>query len=291
MSVRIKAPNLLKAWESVFYGLLDDREGVIDKYNRNVVQSFNNMLMVRSCVFDVDLDDWGITQTKWTKFTGQYCDIPGLHAWIKNARNCKTYDSLYQFKSVRAHYEGGKAVHQWGSCLLALSFRRQPRPHVTFYTRAQSVGFSGVADYALLDFVAREIAKVLRVPQAKIGATIYCTNFVFKPVEAIQLLARRGGLEEYREREGRMPEAVRYYLRYFDQDPRGDGILPWRAANRFRNKWRQFEAGLRRPLPVNELTLRGWQALDREYAQGGNRRTLREAQTYVLTRQPKGHAG
>ena len=288
MSVRTYSANLLTGWESIFYGFMEDRDGVIDKYNRNVVQSFNNMIRVKSAVFDVDFDDWGITQTKWTKFTGQYCDIPALHAWVKNARNCKTYDSLYQFKSVRAHYEGGKAVHQWGSCLLALSFRRQPKPNLTFYTRAQSIGFSGVADYGLLHFVAKEIAKVLRVPQEKIGATIYCTNFVFKPVEGIQLLARRGKLEEYLQTEGRMVEAIKYYLRYFDST---DGTLAWRAANRFRHKWRQYEAGIRRPLIVDRLTLRGWPTLEQQWIDGHNRRTHRETQQFVLTRQPKGHAG
>ena len=287
MAVRTYSKNLLTAWESAFYGFMYDKPGVIDKYNRNVVQSFANMLRVQSCVFDVDFDDWGITQTKWTKFTGQYCDIPALHAWVKNAKNCKTYDSLYQFKSVRAHYEGGKAVHQWGSCLLALSFRRQPKPHITFYTRAQSIGFSGVADYGLLHFVAKEIAKVLRVPQERIGATVYCTNFVFKPVEGIQLLARRGKLEEYMAGEGRMVDALQYYMRYFEQE----GVLAWRAANRFRHKLHQYQQGLRRPLHVDNLTLKGWPTLETAWQAGHNRRSLREAQNYVLTRQPKGHAG
>jgi len=241
-----------------------------------------------------DLGHLGITKTKWTKFTNMYVDIPSLHAWVRNARRVKAYDSLYQFKSVRPHYEGKKAVHQWGSCILAMSFRRQPRPHLTLYSRSQSLGFSGVADYALLSFVSKEIAKTLGKPQEAITVNIVCANFVMKVVEVIHYLQYTGELADYSTRDGRMGDCIRYYMNYMSQVDEETGnereTLPWRAANRMRSKFRKALLEEYNPLPVDSLTLRGWQALDNEQESTGGR-DLRQTQQYVLTRQTKGFGG
>lgn len=258
-------PDIKSAWEGAFFGMLDDTPGFIDYYQRNIIHSFQNHLIARSGVMDFDLGSIGLTPTKWTKFTGQYVDVESLHAWVNNAMNVRTYDAEWPFKRVPPNHTGKKAVHQWGNCLLSYSFRRQPtgkKPTLTLFTRAQSLGFSGVADYALAAYVIRKLAERLGIPPENIQFQIYCPNFIIKMVEVIHTLHQRGLLEEYSQRDSRIAESIRYYLEYMDR-PEED--IRWRAARRMRKKFQNSQAGTYRSFPVQTLVLRGW---DHETRQG-----------------------
>ena len=275
-------PDIKAAWDSVYSGFLGDKPGVIDFYQRNIVHSFGNFLRADSAVFDFDLGDIDLTITKWSKFTGQYVDVESLHAWVNNAPNVKTYDALWTFKIVPPNFTGKKAVHQWGNCLMGFSFRRKPKPVLSLYTRAQSIGFSGVADYALSDFVARKLAERLGIPQENIGLEIHCANFILKMVEIISVLRRRElmgeekGLEYYLKQGNRISESIQYYIDYMDR-PADD--IPWRAARRWKQKLDRVNAGIHRSLPVENLTLKGWEAHKRV-----NRKlTSRQASSLILT--------
>lgn len=116
-------PDINALWEGAYFGMLEDRPGYIDYYQRNILHSHQNHLIAKSAVFDFDLGKLGLTPTKWTKFTGQYVDVEQLHAWVNNAMNVKSYDALWTFKIVPPNFSGKKAVHQWGNCLLGYSFR------------------------------------------------------------------------------------------------------------------------------------------------------------------------
>lgn len=277
-------PNIKAAWEAAYFGMLDDKPGYIDFYQRNIIHSFGNFLRADSAVFDFDLGDIGLTITKWSKFTGQYVDVESLHAWINNAPNVRTYDALWTFKIVPPNFTGKKAVHQWGNCLMGFSFRRKPKPVLSLYTRAQSLGFSGVADYALSDFVARRLAERLGIPQEDIGLEIHCANFIIKMVEIVAVLTKMGLIDQYLERNNRISESIQYYIDYMDKD--ADDIK-WRAARRWKQKLDKINAGIHRPLPVAELTLKGWHAHKRI-----NRKlTSREASELVLTGKGKMNNG
>jgi hypothetical protein len=270
-------PTLRDAWEGAYFGMIEDRPGAIDYYQRNIIHSHNNHIIAKSAIFDFDLGDIGLTPTKWTKFTGQYVDVELLHAWVNNAMNVRSYDALWPFKSVPPNFGGKKAVHQWGSCLLGFSFRRQPRPFtLTLFTRAQSLGFSGVADYALCDFVARRLAERMGVDPSEIRLQIYCPNFIIKLVEVPQYLQRIGRLQEWLDRDDRMGNSIRYYWDYMH---RPEEEIKWRAARRMKHKLEQAQNEYLRSYPVVNLTLKGWHAEGR----AGVVRTSQQAMQLVLT--------
>lgn len=270
-------PDIKSMWEGAYFGMLDDLPGYIDYYQRNIIHSHNNHMVAKSAVFDFDLGKIGLTPTKWSKFTGQYVDTESLHAWVNNAMNVKTYDALWTFKIVPPNFSGKKAVHQWGNCLLGFSFRRQPRPAtLTLYTRAQSLGFSGVADYALADFVARRIAERTGIAPDKIRFQVYCPNFIIKTVETVATLQSYGRLEEFMEKEGRMGDSVRYYYDYMNRD---EEEIRWRSARRWKTKFENAQAGEYREFLVENLTLKGWLAHQRT----GRKLTSQQASELVLT--------
>ena len=277
-------PNILAAWEGAYFAMLNDSVNkagrpAIDYFQRNIWHSFNNHILARSAVFDFDLGTIGLTKTKWSKFTGQYVDVESLHAWVDNAMNVKTYESLWQFKDVPPNFRGKKATHQWGKCLLGLSFRRQPKPStLTLYTRTQSLGFSGVADYALGDFVARRLGERMGVDPASIQFQIYAPNLIIKVVEVVAFLHQRGLLDEYMERDDRIGESIRYYVNYMD---RPEDEIKWRAARRWRTKFERSKAGIYTPLPVENLTIKGWHA-EGELRKSEKKRTSREVSELVL---------
>jgi hypothetical protein len=275
-------PDIKTAWESVYFGFLDDRPGVIDFYQRNIVHSFGNLLRADAAVFDFDLGEIDLTITKWSKFTGQYVDVESLHAWVNNAPNVKTYDALWSFKIVPPNFTGKKAVHQWGNCLMGFSFRRKPKPVLSLYTRAQSIGFSGVADYALSDFVARRLAERLGIPQEEIALEVHCANFILKMVEVVAPLDRWGLLQDYLNKGNRITESIQYYIDYMGGDKTADDIK-WRAARRWRQKWDRVHNNIYRSLPVENLTIKNWHA----HKQVNRRLSAREASKLILTGEGK----
>lgn len=253
--------DIKSLWEGCYFGMLEDRPGYIDYYQRNILHSFGNQVVAKSAVFDFDLGDIGLTPTKWSKFTGQYVDVEQLHAWVNNAMNVRTYDALWTFKIVPPNFTGKKAVHQWGNCLLGFSFRRQPKPAtLTLYTRAQSLGFSGVADYALSDFVARKLAERMGIDQDQIRLRVYCPNFIIKTVEAVATLYTFGRLQEFLDADTRVGESVRYYQEYMN---RPEEEIKWRAARRWKTKLENAQANRYRSFPVSDLILKGWASRQR----------------------------
>jgi hypothetical protein len=278
-------PDIKTMWERSYFGMLDDEPGFIDYYQRNILHSYQNHVIAKSAVFDFDLGDIGLTQTKWSKFTGQYVDVEQLHAWVNNAMNVKTYDALWTFRIVPPNFTGKKAVHQWGNCLLGFSFRRQPKPAtLTLFTRAQSIGFSGVADYALADFVARKLAERMGIDQEKIRFQVYCPNFMIKTVEAVSTLYRYGRLPEFLEKEGRIGDSIRYYKQYMD---RPEEEIRWRAARRWRTKLINAINEEHKSLPVANLNIKGWHGQVRT----GRRLTSQQASMLVLTGQGRRGTG
>lgn len=273
--IRASLPNIKEAWLHAYFSMLDDKPGVIDFYQRNIIHSHSNVLTARQGVFDFDLGEIGLTITKWTKFTGMYVDVDMLHGWVDNAMNVRSYDAMFPFKVTPPQFGGKKAVHQWGPCIVGMSFRRQPKPTLTFFTRAQSLGFSGVADYALLHFVCKKLAERMSIPQEKIKVVIYCSNFMIKMVEVLHTLDRMGLLAQYEFADNRIGESIRYYTKYLAQDA---PELKWRAANRMRSKLLAFREGKFTSLPVDNLTLKGWDHRTRT----APRRSLRQAQVLVL---------
>lgn len=282
--IKRKFKDIRAAWEGAYFAMINDEVNektgtvAIDYFQRNIWHSFQNHLVAKSAVFDYDLGELGLTKTKWSKFTGQYVDVESLHAWVNNAMNVKTYESLWQFKDVPPNFRGKKATHQWGKCLLGFSFRRQPKPAtLTLFTRTQSLGFSGVADYALGDFVARKLGERMGVDPADIQFQVYAPNLIVKVVETVAFLHQRGLLEEYANRDNRVGESIRYYIKYMD---RPDDEIRWRAARRWKTKFERSKAGIYTPLPVRDLTIKGWHAEGR--LNEGKKRTSREVSELVL---------
>lgn len=270
-------PNILDAWEGIYFSILDDKPKAIDYFQRNIIHSHNNHIIASSAVFDFDLGRIGMTPTKWTKFTGQYVDVESLHAWVNNSMNVKTYDALWTFKIVPPNFSGQKAVHQWGNCLLGYSFRRQGGvPTLTLYTRAQSIGFSGVADYALSSFVAKKLAERMGIEQEKIRLQIYCPNLILKTVETVHFLHERGLLEQYMNRDDRIGNAVKYYYDYMN---RPEEEIRWRAARRMKHKFEASQNGFYRRMPVKDLTLKGWHSEVRQ----PRKLSAREAAKLILS--------
>jgi hypothetical protein len=283
MSIQKVYEDIGEMWKGAYFSMLDDEPGVIDLYQRNIVHSFGNHLVAEHGFFDFDLGEIGLTITKWTKFTGQYVDVESLHAWVNNAMNVKTYDALWTFKIVPPNFTGKKAVHQWGNCLMGFSFRRQPKPPtLTLYTRAQSLGFSGVADYALCHLVAKKLAERMGIPQDKIRIQIFCANFIIKVVETVHTLSQLGLLEEYMEKDNRMAEAIRYYYNYM---MRPEEEIKWRAARRMKKKYTNIQEGVHHTLLVDNLDLKGWTAHTRR------NRILTSQQASELVLAGKGRRG
>jgi hypothetical protein len=155
---------------------------------------------------------------------------------------------------------------------------------LTLYTRAQSLGFSGVADYALASFVAKKLGERMGMDPERIRFQVYCPNFIIKTVETVATLHSYGRLDEFLAAEGRVPDAIRYYVEYMD---RPEEEIKWRAARRWKTKFERSQEGDYRPLHVEDLQLKGWMGHQRV----NRRMTSQEASKLVLTGEGRRGAG
>src|SRR3546814_20570713 len=53
---------------------------------------------------------------------------------------------------------------QWGSCMLAISFRRIPVPQITLYSRTSYFGYIGYLDMTAAHVLAKDVSQRVGVP-------------------------------------------------------------------------------------------------------------------------------
>jgi hypothetical protein len=136
------------------------------------VQVHNTMSSADSMVWDFDLKDLWLTKSRWSMMVRQYLDADDVIDWLDRAttkigtRGRGIAALRTKVVKPRGGDETGhtnKATRRWGSCMLAVTYKAQPQPQITLYSRTSYLGYLGGLDLTVAWMLGKYLASALGV--------------------------------------------------------------------------------------------------------------------------------
>lgn len=136
------------------------------------VQIHDVIAEAESMAWDFDMKSMWLTKSRWSMMVRQYIDPDELKAWIDQCTGKIGTKgrgiAVMRTKTVAAR--GGaatghtnKETRRWGSCMLAVSYKAQPRPQITLYSRTSYLGYIGALDLSVAWMCGRYLAKAMGI--------------------------------------------------------------------------------------------------------------------------------
>lgn len=118
--------------------------------------------------WEFDLKDVWLTKSRWSTLVRQYVNPVAKEAWLdtvgaKLAKR-KRGTAVMRTNTVQKRGNVNRPSRQWGSCMLAISFRRVPVPQITLYSRTSYFGYIGYLDMTVAHTLAKEVSERTGVP-------------------------------------------------------------------------------------------------------------------------------
>lgn len=138
----------------------------------------NVVIHCKSIDFDYDLKRLWVPPTRWTMMVRQYIDPDALAdclAKIEERMSGPRYGgakgrgiAVLRTRLVQGKGTGRGVRRRWGSCMLNLSFRRNPVPTVTLNSRTTYFGYLAMVDMAVARTFAQRCAEITGIDVADI---------------------------------------------------------------------------------------------------------------------------
>jgi hypothetical protein len=136
------------------------------------VQIHDVIAEAESMDWNFDLKSMWLTKSRWTMMIRQYLDPEEFKAWIDQCTGKIGTKgrgiAVMRTKTVKAR--GGaatghtnKETRRWGSCMIAISYKAQPRPQITLYSRTSYLGYIGALDLSVAWMCGKYIATALGI--------------------------------------------------------------------------------------------------------------------------------
>lgn len=139
-----------------------DMVSSVDTHLLNVVAEAD------SFAWEFDLKDAWLTKARFNTLIRQYINPDAVDNWLDmvgaklNKRRRGT--AVMRTNLVQKRGNANRPSRQWGSCMLAISFRRVPVPQITLYSRTSYFGYIGYLDITAAHVLAKEVAERTGVP-------------------------------------------------------------------------------------------------------------------------------
>jgi len=141
-----------------------DMVSSVDTHLLNVVAEAD------SFQWDFDLKDAWLTKARFNTLIRQYIDPVAKDNWLDTVEaklgKRKRGTAVMRTNLVQKRGNANRPSRQWGSCMLAISFRRIPVPQITLYSRTSYFGYIGYLDMTAAHVLAQEVSKRTGVPVA-----------------------------------------------------------------------------------------------------------------------------
>ena len=146
--------------------------------------SYGNKLTSGTCILNGDLNEVGLTKSRWTRYVHQYT-LPNLKEVIEICRSLP--EDAEQLIPVEFSLSGS-GHHRRGRCLLGISYHRGC---ITLYSRAVSF-----PDRALLDLnLANRLSRLISQPK-ETKLVWYISLLYVQPIWSMVFLTTQGVLEQ-----------------------------------------------------------------------------------------------
>lgn len=127
--------------------------------------------------YDYNLKKLWVPSSRWSMMVRQYLDPVALEDCLAKIEDRmappRTRGNARGISVLRTKLVQGKGVgrgvrRRWGSCMLSLSFRRQPTPTVTLTSRTTYFGYLAMVDVAVARTFAQRCAEIVGVPLSEV---------------------------------------------------------------------------------------------------------------------------
>ena len=177
--------NLTRLWKEVTVEMFLN-ENIWDSRPRGLRRvSYSNKLSSNTCILNGDLNEVGLTKSRWTRYVHQYT-LPNLKEIIEICKSLP--EDSEQLIPVEFKPPASPGHHRRGRCLLGISYRRGC---ITLYSRAVSF-----PDRALLDLnLANRLSRLISQP-AETKLVWYISLLYVQPIWSMVFLTTQGVLEQ-----------------------------------------------------------------------------------------------
>lgn len=233
------------------YGSADEMDfwSSVDTHLCNVVAR------AESFQWEFDLKDLWLTKARWNTLIRQYLNPIALDSWLNTIEDRMSKGgkssrgmALMRTNLVEARQHGAKTSRRWGSCMLAVSFRRVPEPQITLYSRTSYFGYLAAFDVAVAHTCAQLISERIGVPVEEMSFVWMMEDaqysfksmaFLFNNPELYPDLAACEMTKEDQLTSPGLYLSAKWWQTFKDEDERGVlyGDMTWGACRRIRKRW------------------------------------------------------
>lgn len=226
----------------------------VDMYSSVDVHFLNVIARAESFQWEFDLKDLWLTKSRWSMLARQYINPFALDAWLdliedRMSRKGGRGMATMRTNQVQPRMKQKKVSRRWGSCMLAVSFRRVPEPQITLYSRTSYLGYLSPLDITVAHTCAQLVSE-------RIGIPVEDMSFVWMAEDlqySFKSLAWLFNNPEWRERMEQCDTSdlkqrqaapglflsTKWYETFKKEDENGIlyGDMTWGACRRIRRRW------------------------------------------------------
>ena len=165
-----KAPTLTELHDKLCHKIVHADADYLDVISNVDVQMHNVIAEAESMEWDFNLKNLWLTPQRWTMMVRQYIDRDALLKWIEmSTRHIGTNGrgmAHMRTKEVKARggeQFGNKETRRWGSCMLGITYKAQPRPQITLYSRTSYLGYLSGLDLSVAWMCGKYLAAELGI--------------------------------------------------------------------------------------------------------------------------------
>lgn len=157
------------------------------------VQIHNAMAEAMTMDWEFDLKTMWLTPARWSMMCRQYIDPEQLELFIENitAKMGPKGRGVAALRTNIVKPRGGKTnkeTRRWGSCMLAITYKSQPAPQITLYSRTSYLGYLGALDMTVAWMVGRYVAAALGLSMSEIRFVWYNEAMQFHNFKSLAYL-------------------------------------------------------------------------------------------------------
>lgn len=166
-----RAPTLTTLHDKLCHTIVHAGPEDLDVISGVDVQMHNVIAEARSMEWDFDLKNLWLTPSRWTMMVRQYVPRDAFIAWIEKSTRYIGKDGrgiamlrTHEVKPRGGEAFGNKETRRWGSCMLAVSYKAQPAPQITLYSRTSYLGYLSGLDVSVAWMCGKYLAAELGIP-------------------------------------------------------------------------------------------------------------------------------
>jgi len=131
-------------------------------------QLHNVMCHAKSFQFDMDLKSMWLGEFRWNMLIRQYIDPVALENFLnaiqaRMPRRTSRGVATLRTNMVAVHQNASREWRKWGSCMLAVTFRRNPTPQITLHSRTSYIGYIAALDIRVAQHIGELIGERLGI--------------------------------------------------------------------------------------------------------------------------------